>query len=201
MVLFSSFSHLNILLLFAYLGLMSGMIFYFVYYLAKFVKLRTKKTRKEIKLSTNKQVIVEKIKLKIKKTKNLKMSKDQKKSFKEIKQKNTQNKKNKKQQIKEKTIYTLKNFYLKVINFLEKTQNVFLIILCCITLIFVVAISYYINFVLNYGQIRIVFVLVWVGCFLLVGSIAKKVANLLLNFYNKKRKKQLIQNNNLLKDN
>ena len=52
MVLFSSLNHFNALLLFVYLGLLSGIIFYPFYYLTKFLdrplKLKNKNFKKEI---------------------------------------------------------------------------------------------------------------------------------------------------------
>lgn len=72
MVLFSSFNHFNIFLLFAYLGLSSGLIFFLVFNLSKYIKVKNKKyleAQKENKkhkvqknLSTVSNQIVEKIK-------------------------------------------------------------------------------------------------------------------------------------------
>ena len=68
---------------------------------------------------------------------------------------------------------------------LKRAQNVLLTIVCIITLVGVVLGSYYINFVLNYGHLRVVFVVVWIFAFMLGGFVQKKVAKFLSNFYNK----------------
>lgn len=239
MVLFSSFNHFNILLLFLYLGITSGIVFFLVYNIANFIRKSNisyikqnkqntiKKDNLQKDISTTDNIIVENLESKntqqinslmvfekneekLTHNKNLKFKKrnkenknaDVKKSQKskeqlkaeklKLKQEKKAFRKNLKAQKKQNNLIKkqkLKHFLLKlwqqaVITF-KRAQNILLTVLCIVTLITVVLGSYYINFVLNYGYLRIVFIAVWCVAFMLGGYVQKKVAKILVNFYNK----------------
>ena len=171
MSLFYSFNHVVVFLLFTYLGLFSGLIFslfkkiicFFVVKLKKALKWGEKK-QKEVK---PKQIL--------KKNKNI--------------DSNPQNgAKNGKNNIKPNLkFFKTAGFYkiLKIIN------NLTVNILSSFCLILCVVISFYFNLKLNFGELRFVYVIVWIGFFFVGKSLCNLLANYFLCFYNYfiKRKK------------
>lgn len=171
MSLFYSFNHIVVFLLFSYLGLFSGLIFslfkkiicFFVVKLKKALKWGEKKQKGD----KPKQILKKHNKI----------------------DSNPQNgAKNGKNNIKpnSKNLKTLKIYkFLKIIN--KLTVN----ILSSFCLILCVAISFYFNLKLNFGELRFVYVLVWISFFFVGKSLCNLLANYFLCFYNYfiKRKK------------
>lgn len=193
MVLFSSFSHFNILLLFTYMGLVSGLVFFLVFNISKKIKSKNNRAVKnliEIKkkckqhsskyFSTKQETIVEKFGKDI----------DTNKKAKEKKQKGHKKNKSQKKERKTRIRLALIKARQNIILIFKRTQNILLTIICVVVLVAVVLGSYYLNFVFNYGYLRLVFIAVWITSFFIGGYVQKKVAKLLATFYNKTCKRK-----------
>ena len=164
MSLFYSFNHIIVFLLFSYLGLFSGLIF------SLFQKIRcffVVKIKKALKWGEKKQ----------KEHKPKQILKKHNKIDSSPKNGAKNGKKNMKPNLK---FFKTADFYkiLKIIN------NLISNILSSFCLLLSVAISFYFNLKLNFGELRFVYVLVWVGFFFVGKSLCKLLANYFLCFYN-----------------
>ena len=164
MTLFLSFNQPIIFLLFVYLGLVSGFIFNIFSYISNILFIKIKKGLKKTVL--NKKEI--KFKQEVEKT-----SKTQNKP-----QKQTQN-----------------NILKGIIKNLNKAKRSFLDLFKYISLfifknlpilIFIacVVFSYLINLHLNFGHLRLIYVLIWTLFFFVSKTLCKILANYFLSFYN-----------------
>ena len=173
MFLFLSLNHLYIFLLFVYLGLISGTIYFLVskvlFYLTKKVNLKEETLIRKIKELNKTTIKKEKL---VKEKTNIKENRKFTKSAK-IKQSREIKRKEKLSKIST----NLKLLWIK--NF-----KVIIYIILIATLILFVCITFYINFKYNYGYIRLGFVLVWFGSFLLAKCFINLVAKFIINFYN-----------------
>lgn len=210
MLLFSSFNHFYIFLMFLYLGLLSGFIFFLVYLSTKKLKsfnfkvdkgdiFLKKKTQKKLIIENKGNVVVSKTiqqkDLKIKKIKNKEKTKRTKKRQKNkmppdrnvIKKINNLTKR----------FLTFKIFFKRLFRFLKnffkfffnKFKNIILNIVNIAVLSLTVVVSYSVNFIYNMGHLRVVYVIVWLSAFILSSSLVKKVAKIIFNFYNKLKQK------------
>lgn len=197
MILFSSFSHFHIFLMFLYLGVLSGIEFFLVYFSCKKLKnfnfkidknlLKQNKLKpKAAKQKTIKQTNLNKAIFSNKENLYLE-SKGDEKSRKKNKKKKPPNK-----EVLKKINNLTKRFLTIVKIMFNKFKNIFLCVLNLTTLCAVVCLSYYANFVFNMGHLRIIYIIVWMIAFIFSYSLAKKVAKTALNFYNYliKRKRQ-----------
>lgn len=176
MILFSNFNHIVVLCLFIYLGLISG----FFYTLITNLKNKVlKKLEKAQKCPLNKKTTKKQINLQQHHIKQKQTPKEKEKTL--SKQKN-------KIQFKKIKIFINKVF-LKTICFFINILPHFAIILC-------ISFTYLINYNLNFGYLRVVYVLIWVASFFMAKSLYKILANYFFAFYNWviKRKKEKWQN-------
>lgn len=164
MTLFSSFNHLIIFLLFVYLGLISGIFFNVFCYISNVLSIKIKKGLKKPLLNKEDR----KIKQEIEKTNKIK------------------NKPKKQMQ---------NNIFKSFVKGLNKVKNSFIILFKYIILfmfknvpimifIFVVSFSYLMNLYLNFGHLRIIYVLIWLLFFFISKTLCKILANYFLSFYN-----------------
>lgn len=164
MTLFSSFNQPIIFLLFVYLGLISGVIFNFFCYISDIMFVKIKKWLKKPVL--NKKEIKSKQELE-------KTSKTQNKP-----KKQTQN-----------------NIFKSIVKNFKKVKNsisvlfkyIFLFVfknLPIIIFIIVAVFSYLINLYLNFGHLRLIYVLIWILFFFISKTLCKILANYFLSFYN-----------------
>ena len=210
MLLFSSFNHFYILLMFLYLGLLSGFIFFLVYLSTNKLKsfnfkvdkgdiVFKKKTQKKLVIENKGNVVVSKPiqqkDLKIKKIKNKEKTKRTKKRQKNkkppdrnvIKKINNLTKRFLTFKIFFKRLFRLlKNFF---IFFFNKFKNIILNIVNIAVLSLTVVVSYSVNVIYNMGHLRVIYVIVWLSAFILSSSLVKKVAKIIFNFYNKLKQK------------
>lgn len=221
MLLFSSFNHFYILLMFLYLGLLSGFIFFIIYLITNKLKTINFNVDRTIfrKVSNKKQKNLSKIKKNLvlaqsnKNEDNLKNKTKNKKG----KQKNNDKSKNKKSPNREilkkinnltKNFLTFKSKFINqfkiiknlLILFFNKFKNIILVIVNLVALCSVVLFSYYINYKYNMGYLRVIFVVIWLSAFIISSSLVKKVAKMFINFYNKLKQNKINRNNNLNKN-
>lgn len=176
MILFSNFNHLTILCLFVYMGLISG----FFYTLVVKIKNRLiKKLEKAQKSPLNKKTTKKQINLQQQRKKQLETPKELEKTL--PKQKNKRDFK--------KFFNLIKKINLKIVCFFTNIIPHFAIILC-------ISVSYFINYTLNFGYLRVVYVLIWVASFFSAKSLYNLLANYFFAFYNwvSKRKNKKWQN-------
>lgn len=164
MTLFLSFNQPIIFLLFVYLGLVSGVVFNIFSFISNILFIKLKKGLKKPVLNKK----ASKFKQEVEKT-----SKTQNKP-----QKQTQN-----------------NIVKNIIKNLNKTKKGFLDLFKYIVLfifknlpilIFIISVvfSYLTNLHLNFGHLRLIYVLIWVLFFFISKTLCKILANYFLSFYN-----------------
>ena len=166
-MLFSSINHIWVLLLFIYLGLVSGLVFFGFSFLINKVEFFLLKPRKNLsKKLEEKQLKLEK-----------KQQKMARKKPKESKKENARN--------------SLKPLILRFKNALNKVKKIkkFLVCFICtfakiVVLFFVTAVSYLVNLQLNFGYLSVGFLLIYVTFFFIAKRLLNLVAIYLLNFYN-----------------
>ncbi len=164
MILFSSFNHPIILLLFVYTGLVSGLIFTGISNICAFFvsKLKTspQKAQKSNFKSINKQIH---------------------KKYKYISKRG----KNRAQNIIKtdfaKKFLVLKN---KISKMIQKTSVGLLKSIKIFVFCVLVILTYLINLKFNLGYLRLIFVLIWVGFFFVGKSLFNLLANYFCCFYN-----------------
>ena len=185
MILFSSFSHFYVLLMFIYLGLLSGLIFFSVF----FVSNKLKQFNFKVNINALKKNNIKKNKLNVKRNLNFQQQNSPKKSRKKRKEKRPPNR-----EILKKINNLTKRFLNMLKIFFNKFKNIILCTLNIVALCIVVFFSYYVNFVFNLGHLRLIYVVIWLLSFTFSYTLLKKVAKLVLNFYNYlKDKKQALK--------
>jgi len=75
-------------------------------------------------------------------------------------------------------------------HFLKKFGNLISQLFLSIIFFVMCIVTFLINLNLNYGVVRIFYIFVWIIFFLLGKTVFKKLAILILNFYNKTKKRQ-----------
>lgn len=190
MILFSSFSHFYILLMFIYLGLLSGLIFFSVFFISN----KLKQFNFNVSVKSLKKDKPKKSKVPVKRNLNFQQQNSPKKNNKKRKTKKPPNRE---------TLKKINNLTKRFLNmlkiFFNKFKNIILCTLNIVALCIVVFFSYYVNFVFNLGHLRLIYVVIWLLSFSFSYTLLKKVAKLVLNFYNylkdKTKNKRLKQNN------
>ncbi len=201
MILFSSFSHIWVLLLFMYLGLSSGIIFFSASIFLDKLKmfLLRPKQKKERKIKSY-LIIKKDNKIEDNNFSNLNSSnnnealtpnKKNRKLFHKNNNKNLNNSKQKKSHKKSQNIFLkvklgnfFKGLFLKLSKIKGRVINTSFTIVKILVFLIIVVVSYLINLYLNMGYLRVGFVIVFVGCFMLAKSVIKMLAIYLVNFYN-----------------
>ena len=164
MSLFYSFNHIIIFFLFAYLGLVLGLIFTFFNTIIKKIN---KKAEKAFKKGENCKKIPKRTQTPTK--------------YEKFNSSPQNGAKNNKKSFKLNLISKINTVFIKLTNILSKTiTNVFTII----CLLGCVLISFYYNLKFNYGEIRFVYVVVWIVFFFIGKTLCKMLANYFLCFYN-----------------
>ncbi len=162
MILFPTFNHVLLLFLYVYLGLVSGIIFKIIDKFSTLIKAKVDKPfshlkKEKIETSTN----YGKTKKKLKNTENISKIKKQKQAknhliiFKII--------------LNKTRVYLVKGFSSCIL---------------IVTLVCLVFVSFLINLQLNFGEIRIIYVCVWVLSFFVGKRFFNLLANYITNFYN-----------------
>lgn len=163
MILFPTFNHVLLLFLFIYLGLSSGIIFNIIDKFSTFIKVKVDKSSSAYNKKKKK---VDALVICIP----------------HEEQKNDKKQKNKNQNKQ------IKNYFIKFKQILNKIKIIFIkifaSILLIITLTSFVLISFLINLEYNFGEIRLVYVTVWVLSFFVGKSFFNLLANHITNFYN-----------------
>lgn len=168
MVLFSSFSHIYLLLMFVYLGLLSGIVFFSCCLLCNNIKNNALIRLKRLKRLKPQLIFAKQQKVP-------KIPKSHKKNKPNI---NTL-----------KRLNNLTKGFLKTKQIFNNIYILFVESIKAIILIVVVLISFYINLIYNFGEFRLIYIITWCLFFLFGYIMVKKVAKLFYNFYNKIKQK------------
>lgn len=161
MILFTSFNYITIFFLFVYLGLLSGLIFKSCTLFFNYLTIKTKKWLEKTTTIRNnpktKQIVTEML-----------------------------NYKNRPQKQRKKHIF--KKFFEKAKQSIKKISNYILYVFYksfpILSFIACVFFTYLINLYLNFGHLRLIYVLIWVLFFFVGKTLCKLLANYFLCFYN-----------------
>lgn len=175
MILFSSFNHLYLFLIFTYLGVASGVVFFSTYF--AFNKLKNKISIKRFVKKNKELCFKDKTKPAVKPKSKKQHKKASKKTLKKI------------NNLTKGFLY-IKKAFNKIIFAIKKTSVLFIEVAKVTVLLIVVTVSYYVNLYYNFGELRIVYILVWILGFLVSFIAVKKVAKIFLSFYNKHTNKK-----------
>lgn len=180
MILFSNFNHITILCLFVYMGLISGLFYKLV---VNFKNILIKKIKKALKGPLNEKTTKKQINLQQQPQQQKTTPKEQEKTLSKNKFKNS-----------------FKNFLILTKNILLKIAMFFIKLFPHIAIILCISISYFINYTLNFGYLRVIYVLIWLCSFFSAKSLYNLVANYFFAFYNWviKRKNKKCQNQTII---
>lgn len=161
MILFSTFNHFFLLLLFIYLGLSSGIVFCFV---NKFTNIFSFKKNKRENPKKERKLLFFKLGTKL-------FRKNNKTNQSITKNSNLQQRKLKKNKLQKATLLGFVRYTIK------ETLKIFTLFLC-------VFVSFLINLQLNFGYLRPIYVVLWIIFFIIGKSLFNLLANFFTSFYN-----------------
>ena len=163
-MLFSTFNNEIVLLLFLYLGVLSG----FIYAFSNTIILKLQQGTKHLKIAAKKGIKDDK--------------KDKKIGQNKLKNKEKTREKEQKRGKNRRYFYKLKSFLLTSVNYLLEGLKAMVLAL-------IVILCYLINLKLNMGNIRVLYLIIWLFAFFIGKRVYNLLANYILSFYNYIRKK------------